>query len=47
MDTEKTNAPVTEKNKVTEKPAWDDVVIDIFKKLLQLSNFTYGTKQNF
>ena len=47
MDTEQTNAPVKEENIVTEQPAWYDVVIDIFKQLLELSKFTYGTKKNF
>ena len=47
MDAENNNAPVLEENKVTEKPAWDDVLIDIFKKLLELSRFTYGTKKEF
>lgn len=47
MDTEKNNVPVKEEIQVTEKPAWDDQLIDIFKKLLQLSKFTYGTKKSF
>jgi len=48
MNTEETNPPVKEENKVTEeKPAWDDALIDIFKQLLQLSKFTYGTKKSF
>ena len=47
MDTEKTNAPVKPEDQVTEQPAWYDALIDIFKKLLQLSNFSYGTKKKF
>lgn len=47
MDTEKNNAPVKEEIQETEEPAWDDKLIDIFKKLLQLSSFTYGTKKSF
>ena len=47
METEKTNAAVKLENQPTEQPAWYDTVIDIFKKLLELSNFTYGTKKSF
>ena len=47
MDKEKTNAPVKEENQVKEKLAWDDALINIFKQLLELSKFTYGTKKNF
>lgn len=48
MNTEETNQPVKEEDKVKEeKPAWDDVVVDIFKQLLELSKFTYGTKKSF
>ncbi len=47
MDTEKNNAPVKEEIQVTEKPAWDEQLIDIFKMLLELSKFTYGTKKSF
>ena len=47
MDKENTNAPVKEKTLVKEKLAWDDALIDIFKQLLELSKFTYGTKKNF
>ena len=48
MDTEKTNTPpVKQENQVKEKPPWDDMLIDIFKQLLQLSKFTYGTKKSF
>ena len=28
-------------------PAWDDALINIFKQLLELSKFTYGTKKSF
>jgi hypothetical protein len=47
MDTEKTNEAVKPEDQVTEQPAWYDIVVDTFKKLLQLSNFTYGTKKSF
>ena len=47
MDKENTNAPVKEETLVKEKLAWDDALIDIFKQLLELSKFTYGTKKNF
>ncbi len=30
-----------------KKRTWDDALIDIFKKLLQTSNFKYGTKKKF
>ena len=47
MDKENTNAPVKEEKQVPEKRAWDDTLIDIFKQLLELSKFTYGTKKIF
>jgi hypothetical protein len=47
MATENTDAPIQQMNQETEQPAWYDFLIDIFKKLLELNNFSYGTKKNF
>lgn len=47
MAVEKTNEPVKQVGEGPEQPAWYDFLIDIFKKLLQLSNFSYGTKKDF
>ncbi len=47
MATENTNAPIQQENQGTEQPAWYDFLINIFKKLLELSNFSYGTKKSF
>ncbi len=32
---------------MAKKRTWVDVLIDIFKKLLETSNFKYGTKKKF
>jgi hypothetical protein len=47
MDTEMPKTEVKQESQVTEQPAWYDIIVDTFKKLLQLSNFTYGTKKKF
>ncbi len=47
MATEKTVASMQQDNQGTEQPAWYDSLIDIFKKLLELNNFSYGTKKKF
>jgi hypothetical protein len=47
MATKDTGAPVRQATPKTEQPAWYDSLIDLFKKLLQTSNFTYGTKKKF
>jgi hypothetical protein len=47
MPAEKSNEPVKRMDEGAEQPAWYDFLIDIFKKLLQLSNFSYGTKKDF
>jgi hypothetical protein len=54
MAVEKTTTPVEHAQKEADQPAWYDVLIDIFKKLLEYkynklsySTFTYGTKKKF
>lgn len=54
MAAEKTTTPVEHAQKGADQPAWYDVLIDIFKKLLEYKynkftygTFTYGTKKKF
>jgi hypothetical protein len=47
MAAENNNAPVQQVPQKAEKRAWYDFLIDIFKKLLETSNFKYGIKKKF
>jgi len=47
MATEKSSAPVKQADQKAEQPAWYDVLIDIFKKLLEFNYTSYGTKKKF
>lgn len=47
MAAEKSNEPVKRMDEGAEQPAWYDFLINFFKYLLQLSNFSYGTKKDF
>ncbi len=47
MATESTNIAADQHPPAAEKPAWYEYWLDLFKKLLELSNFKYGTKKNF
>lgn len=54
MAAEKTTTPIKNAQKGADQPAWYDVLIDIFKKLLEYKynklsygSFTYGTKKKF
>lgn len=47
MATEKSNVAAERQTPATEKPAWYEYWLDLFKKLLELSNFKYGVKKQF
>ncbi|GAB6191452.1 hypothetical protein [Desulfocastanea catecholica] len=47
MAAEKTTAPAQHGQKGADQPAWYDVLINIFKKLLEYNMFAYGTKKKF
>jgi hypothetical protein len=47
MAAENTNTPVQQEPQEAEKPAWYDFLINIFKILLETSNFKYGIKKKF
>jgi hypothetical protein len=47
MATENTHMAADQKTPATEQPAWYEYWLNLFKKLLELSNFKYGTKKNF
>jgi hypothetical protein len=47
MAAENTNGPVQQEPQEAEKPAWYDFLINIFKILLETSNFKYGIKKKF
>lgn len=51
METEETKTPVQQEKpkseQLIEQAAWYDFLINIFKKLLETSNFSYGTKKKF
>ncbi|MGB3213121.1 MAG: hypothetical protein WBB19_20630 [Desulforhopalus sp.] len=47
MAAEKIIAPVSKEKEGSEKPAWYDFLIDIFKKLLEFNYTSYGTKKKF
>lgn len=47
MATESTETQVQQANEQKELPAWVNALLNIFKKLLDTSNFSYGTKKDF
>lgn len=47
MALENTTAPAQQATEKKEQPAWYDLLIDIFKKLLGFNYLTYGTKKKF
>jgi hypothetical protein len=47
MATENRNVATERQPPASEKPAWYEYWLDLFKKLLELSNFKYGVKKQF
>ncbi len=47
MATENSNVAAESQIPATEKPAWYEYWLGLFKKLLELSNFKYGVKKQF
>ncbi len=47
MASESTEPKAQQTDEQKELPAWVNALFDIFKKLLDTSNFSYGTKKEF
>lgn len=47
MTTKETKPLVQAKNTSDKEAAWYDIIIDVFKKLLEYNYTSYGTKKQF